>query len=317
MFHCAGFEPLLPLAPRLLGPRSGVSRSEWIFAARSLNLGFMKMKIISALVALSFLISGQRAFTADTNSASAELKDLVARINTKLKQEQRTESDLAGELKEFDVLLAKHKGEDAEDLAQVLSMKGGLYLQVLDRPEKAAEVFKQIKRDFPKTKIGQRADDILETIAQQAEVKKIQDALAVGTKFPDFNEKDLTSKPLSIANYKGKVVMLDFWATWCGPCRAELPNVLEVYQKHHQDGFEIIGISLDEDRARLESFIKEKNMTWPQFFDGQKWKNKLSVKYGVNSIPATYLLDGEGKIIGKNLRGEELEEAVAAALAKK
>jgi thiol-disulfide isomerase/thioredoxin len=277
----------------------------------------MKMKIISALVALSFLISGQRAFTADTNSVTVELNDLVTRINSKLKQEQRTESELAGELKEFDVLLAKHKGADAEDLAQVLSMKGGLYLQVLDQPEKAAEVFKQIKRDYPKTKIGQRADDILETIAQQAEVKKIQDALAVGTRFPDFDAQDLSGKPLSITTRKGKVVMLDFWATWCGPCRAELPNVLEVYQKHHQDGFEIIGISLDDDRARLESFIKDKNMTWPQFFDGQKWKNKLAAKYGVNSIPATYLLDGEGKIIGKDLRGEALEKAVAAALAKK
>ena len=277
----------------------------------------MKMKIISALVALSFLISGQRAFTADTNSVTVELNDLVTRINSKLKQEQRTESDLAGELKEFDVLLAKHKGADAEDLAQVLSMKGGLYLQVLDQPEKAAEVFKQIKRDYPKTKIGLRADDILETIAQQAEVKKIQDALAVGTQFPDFDARDLSGKPLSITTRKGKVVMLDFWATWCGPCRAELPNVLEVYQKHHQDGFEIIGISLDEDRAKLENFIKDKNMTWPQFFDGQKWKNKLAAKYGVNSIPATYLLDGEGKIIGKDLRGEALEKAVAAALAKK
>lgn len=277
----------------------------------------MKMKIISALVALSFLISGQRAFAADTNSASAELKDLVARINTKLKQEQRTESALAGELKEFDALLAKHKGEDAEELAQVLSMKGGLYLQVLDLPEKAAEVFKQIKRDFPKTKIAGHTDEILDMLAQQIAVKKIQDALAVGSKCPDFDAQDLSGKPLSIANYKGKVVMLDFWATWCGPCRIELPNVLEVYQKHHQDGFEIIGISLDEDRARLESFINDKNMTWPQFFDGQKWKNKLAVKYGVNSIPATYLLDGEGKIIGKDLRGEELKKAVAAALAKK
>jgi thiol-disulfide isomerase/thioredoxin len=277
----------------------------------------MKMKIISALAVLSFMISSQRAFTVDTNSVTAGLIDLVARINSKLEQHQRTESDLSGELKEFDDLLAKHKGEEAEDLAQVLAMKGGLYLQVLDQPDKAAEVLKQIKRDFPKTKIGQHADGILEIIAQQAEMKKIQDFLAVGRQFPDFAETDLAGKPLSVATFKGKVVMLDFWATWCGPCRAELPNVLEVYQKHHQDGFEIIGISLDEDRARLESFIKDKSMTWPQFFDGKKGKNKLAVKYGVNSIPTTYLLDGEGKIIGKDLSAEALEKAVAAALAKK
>jgi peroxiredoxin len=97
----------------------------------------------------------------------------------------------------------------------------------------------------------------------------------------------------------------------------ELPNVIETYKKHHAGGFEIIGISLDENQGRLQSFIKDKQMTWPQFFDGKKWQNKLAVKYGVNSIPATYLLDREGKIIGKDLRGEELEKAVVAALAKK
>ena len=112
------------------------------------------------------------------------------------------------------------------------------------------------------------------------------------------------------------LAIVDFWATWCGPCVAELPNVLKAYEKHHAEGFEIIGISLDKDKAKLESFTKEKNMPWQQFFDGLFWNNKLSTKYGVNSIPATYLLDGEGKIIGKNLRGEALEAAVAKALGR-
>jgi thiol-disulfide isomerase/thioredoxin len=122
---------------------------------------------------------------------------------------------------------------------------------------------------------------------------------------------------LSLANYKGRVVLIDFWATWCGPCVAELPSLLKTYEKHHGNGFEIIGISLDEDQTKLEDFMKQKKMTWQQFFDGQGWQNKLGQKYGVNSIPATYLLDGEGKIIGKDLRGDELEAAVARALAKK
>ena len=135
-----------------------------------------------------------------------------------------------------------------------------------------------------------------------------------GLKFPGFEEKDVAGKPLSIDNYKGKVVLIDFWATWCGPCVAELPNVLKVYEKHHGKGFDIIGISLDQDEAKLTSFTKQKNMTWQQFFDGQGWGNKLAAKYGVNSIPATFLLDGEGKIIGKDLRGEALEEAVTKAL---
>jgi thiol-disulfide isomerase/thioredoxin len=113
------------------------------------------------------------------------------------------------------------------------------------------------------------------------------------------------------------VVLLDFWATWCGPCVHELPNVIATYQKHHEKGFDIIGISLDEDEKKLQTFREEKKMTWQQFFDGKGWSNKLAVKYGVQSIPATFLLDVEGKIIGSDLRGEDLEQAVEKALAQR
>lgn len=144
-----------------------------------------------------------------------------------------------------------------------------------------------------------------------------QVTLSSGMKFPDFAEKDLAGKPLSVSGLKGKVVLVDFWATWCPPCRAEIPNVVKAHEKHHAAGFEVIGISLDSDRAKLEGFLKAQKMTWPQYFDGAGWNNKLAKKYGVNSIPATYLLDREGKIIASDLRGEALEAAVAKALAQK
>ena len=193
-------------------------------------------------------------------------------------------------------------------------MKALLYVQIFHDEAKADELMAQLKTDFKDT-------EFVTTLVKQetagAAAKKIQDALAVGTKFPDFNEKDVDGKPLSVANYKGKVVMIDFWATWCGPCVGELPNVIATYQKHHAQGFEIIGVSLDQDKTRLTDFNKSKNMTWQQFFDGQGWGNKLAVKYGIESIPADFLLDGDGKIIGKDLRGEALEQAVTSALANK
>jgi peroxiredoxin len=96
-----------------------------------------------------------------------------------------------------------------------------------------------------------------------------------------------------------------------------LPNVIKTYEAYHGKGFEVIGISLDKEQEKMASFTKEKNMAWPQYFDGLVWQNKLAVKYGINSIPATFLLDGQGTIIGKDLRGEDLENAVTKALAKK
>jgi peroxiredoxin len=276
----------------------------------------MKSKLFAALLAVSLLSTNQRGFAAEKADASAELKHLVSKIQTKLKEGKRTEKDLAEDIKEFEALLAKHKGEKTDEVAQILLTEAMVYLQVLDNTEKGVELVKQLKRDFPETKAGQGADQMLESLQKQEDVKKVQRSLVEGAKFPDFDEKDVTGKPISVANYKGKVVLIDFWATWCGPCVAELPNVLKAYEKHHGKGFEIIGISLDQDQTKLTTFTKQKNMTWQQFFDGKGWGNKLAAKYGVNSIPATYLLDGDGKIIAKNLRGEDLEQAVAKALIK-
>jgi peroxiredoxin len=270
----------------------------------------MKLKLLTALAVLSLLLPLQSGFAAETNDASAELKALISKVQAKLRQGKETETDLAPELKEFDTLLAKHKGEKTDDVAQILFMKATLYEQVLKDTAKGEALMAQLKRDFPDSQP-------VKMMAQQEAAKKVKGALVEGAKFPDFAAKDLAGNPLSVANYKGKVLLLDFWATWCPPCRAELPNVLKTYEAYHKQGFEIIGISLDKDKEKLTSFIKEKNMTWPQYFDGLMWQNKLAAKYGVESIPATYLLDGQGTIIGKDLRGEDLDHAVAKALAKK
>src|SRR6266850_3404783 len=270
----------------------------------------MKRTLLAALVTLALLLPNPAAFAADKGDAAAELKSLIARVKTKMQAGSPTEKDLEPELKEFDELLAKHKDEKTDDVAQILMMKAMLYNQVLENPKKGKELIEQLKKDFPDSKI-------VAGFKKQEEAEKLRDSLVEGTKFPDFNEKDLAGKPLSIANYKGKVVRVDFWATWCSPCVKELPHVLETYEKHHAQGFESVGISLNQDEKKLTTFTKDKNMPWPQFFDGKGWGNKLAAQYGVQSIPATYLLDGDGKIIGKDLRGEDLEQAVSKALAKK
>lgn len=277
----------------------------------------MKTKVLLILAALCLLVTPTSVRAAEATAVGPQLDVIVKQIQAKLKEGKKTEADLTDELNSLDQLLAQHNGEKTEDVAEVLLLKARLYLELFNNSAKGTALVKQLKTDFPDTKPGQNADKILENIKEREEAIRIQQTLVVGNKFPDFEEKDVEGHPLSVANYKGKVVLVDFWATWCGPCVQELPNVLRAYQKHHAEGFEIIGVSLDQSQTKLKDFTSEMKMAWPQYFDGKGWGNKLAGKYGIQSIPATFLLDGNGNIIGRNLRGEALEEAVVKALAKK
>jgi thiol-disulfide isomerase/thioredoxin len=143
---------------------------------------------------------------------------------------------------------------------------------------------------------------------------------ARGGKELEITGPTLTGEAFSIRQWRGQIVFVDFWATWCVPCVAELPTVRRVYERHHKDGFQIVGVSLDSDRERLEQFIKQKEILWPQiFFDEpgkQGWQNPLARKYGIQAIPMSFLLDPEGRVFAADLRGPELETAVTKLLAK-
>jgi thiol-disulfide isomerase/thioredoxin len=118
----------------------------------------------------------------------------------------------------------------------------------------------------------------------------------------DLKFTAVDGREVDLAKLRGKVVLIDFWATWCGPCIGELPHVLEAYRKFHDKGFEIVGISFDQDKAALERLTKERGMTWPQYFDGKGWKNDFGVKYGIRGIPAMWLIDQQGKVATTNGR---------------
>ena len=136
------------------------------------------------------------------------------------------------------------------------------------------------------------------------------DAL-VGKKAIDFNVKDLDGNDLSLEKYRGNVILLDFWAVWCAPCIAEMPNVKQVYDKYKDANFQIIGISLDDSRDKLVGYLEKEGITWPQFFDGSRWDNQVAQMYGIRGIPHMYLIDGDGVVRKSGVRGHALEPAVA------
>jgi peroxiredoxin len=132
--------------------------------------------------------------------------------------------------------------------------------------------------------------------------------LAVGGDAPDISLPDPDGNLLALSSLRGKVVLIDFWASWCGPCRKENPNVVALYAKYKDKGFEILGVSLDRDREKWIGAIKEDGLVWKHISDLQFWKSQAAKTYGVSSIPATFLIDKDGKIIAKKLRGASLEE---------
>jgi peroxiredoxin len=144
------------------------------------------------------------------------------------------------------------------------------------------------------------------------ERKDVLERTQVGKPFIDFTLPDTTGNPVSLSEYVGEgYVLLDFWAAWCTPCRKENPHLVDAYQKYHEKGFEIFGVSFDRKKEAWVQAIHKDNITWPQVSDLNYWDSKAGRMYGVRSIPANFLINKEGKIVAKNLRGEELKEKLS------
>jgi thiol-disulfide isomerase/thioredoxin len=133
-----------------------------------------------------------------------------------------------------------------------------------------------------------------------------------GSEAPDIILAGLDGKQMRLSSLRGKVVLIDFWASWCGPCRRENPNVVRVYNQYKDKGFTVFSVSLDQDKGKWEEAIRADNLTWPYHVsDLQGWKSEAAKLYGVSAIPKTFLIDRNGIIIGKDLRGEQLERKLA------
>ncbi|MCB9282580.1 MAG: TlpA family protein disulfide reductase [Lewinellaceae bacterium] len=137
------------------------------------------------------------------------------------------------------------------------------------------------------------------------------EAFVEGGTAPDFKQTTPDGKEFGLSDLRGKVVLVDFWASWCGPCRRENPNVVKMYQKYKDQGFTVLSVSLDTDKTRWMNAIESDGLTWNHISDLKGWQNSVAQMYGVHSIPHTVLVDKEGKIIARNLRGATLEAKLA------
>jgi thiol-disulfide isomerase/thioredoxin len=181
-----------------------------------------------------------------------------------------------------------------------------LRLLATDPTPEGAETLKKLAASSD-PKIAGAAKDVIARRQQLADLK---------AKPLDLQFTAVDGHPVDLASLRGKVVLVDFWASWCVPCIAEMPNVVAAYQKLHEKGFEILGVSLDQDKASMETALQKQGMTWPQYFDGAVWKNKVSSSFGINSIPAAWLIDKKGMLRETDVRGAALAAGVEKLLAE-
>ena len=285
--------------------------------------------------------------TPSPGGAQAEFDALMERLRKKAQTatdaagKQALVEEIVGELQKFS---AAHPGDPVSDQAQMalgqLQIRMGKAAEAIVTFRAVADhaVDPQVKlpaqfmlaqalalsgqMEVAKAKLQELS--ALATTGQSAEEKKVgetakqalaqlsrEDAVAVGARPPAFTAKDLSGASHSPEQYKGKVLLIDFWATWCGPCRAELPAVKAVYEKYRDQGLVVLGVNLDENKELVKRFVAAEGMTWPQLFDGKGWRNEIAQLYGVTAIPRAILIDREGTIRHAAIRGHELDAAVA------
>ena len=244
------------------------------------------------------------------NDAYQKFKDGFMALSKEMNEMyQKAQSDTSLTEEQVEAIMAEIEKKDSVGMDMVyqtieanITNPVGVYL--LPSYAGAFELDKQkaLVEKIPAALVNERMNKLKAHI-------KTSEKTAVGQKYIDFSMQTPEGKTVSLSDFvsKNKYTLIDFWASWCGPCRKEMPNVVEAYKAFKDKGFGIVGISLDENADKWKEAITALNITWPQMSDLQGWNNAGAKLYGVNSIPATVLVDQEGTIVARNLRGDAIK----------
>lgn len=241
------------------------------------------------------------------NEMNKEFEEKVQGLSMQFQQAQMTgdTATIAELQKKYEELSEAQEAKNLEYIKQNNKSIVGLYM-VAEQLVFSLE-FDELKEIFNAFDPSLSSSDYYKSLEERIE---ILENVKVGKPAPDFALQDTTGAEVPLSSLNGKVVLIDFWASWCRPCREENPNVVKLYEDYKDKGFEILGVSFDEDNQSWKQAIYDDGITWPQVSDLQGWQSSAGKLYGVNSIPHTVLLNEEGVIVAKNLRGDELRAKV-------
>lgn len=317
-------------------------KGEFVMNHYSPSIGFYRLRLTESNFAMLVLDSAQKvSVTADARDLGNTFKSegspettLFSEYNT-LAQGQKTRTDslenifrtamvtlkldslradsLSKELqKPYEYMVNQYSEVVAKKIMQnTQSFASIMAIQQL-RPEQYLDVYKALDKGLTEKYPNNKDIKSFHAMVQQTEMMVAKtEAIKIGAEAPELILPTKDNKDLALSSFRGKIVLIDFWASWCAPCRKELPNVKRAYEKYKNKGFEILGVSLDKDRDSWLEAIDKEGLKWPQVSDLKFWQSEACQTYAVQSIPYTVLVDKEGKIIATDLRGADLDKKLA------
>lgn len=252
-------------------------------------------------------------FREQTKPVEEKMKRFQEENNEKMMQAQMSGDETAmNELREEYMKIADELSEVSKNFVKnnknfaSLMMLSQLHQNKQITDEELIEIYNGMDDSLKATKVGKDIQELVNNAAK----------LAIGQPAPDFSAPTPEGTEASLKENLGKVTVIDFWAAWCGPCRKENPNVVRIYEKYKDQGLSIIGVSLDRDKDAWLKAIADDGLTWTQISNLAYFNDPIAKEYNINAIPATFIIDADGNIAAKDLRGQELEDKIAELLAK-